>query len=99
MNHIYIYIYIYIYILYATWEIMPYLGRNNALQALGVPWPAAVGSPGPGGHYFFHGNALAGNSYFPSDVTELRQWSMLIDCCMEKGFIWASQGPIRLPSS
>ena len=39
---------------------MHYWRKNNALQTLGVPWPAAAGPPGPGGHYFFTNNALAG---------------------------------------
>ena len=39
---------------------MHYWRKNNALQTLGVPWPAAAGPPGPGGHYFFPNNALAG---------------------------------------
>ena len=37
---------------------MHYWRRNNALK--GVPWPAAARPPGPGGHYFFTNNALAG---------------------------------------
>ena len=39
---------------------MHYWRKNNALQTLGVPWPAAAGPPGPVGHYFFTNNALAG---------------------------------------
>ena len=39
---------------------MHYWRKKNALQTLGVPWHAAVGPPGPGGHYFFTSNALAG---------------------------------------
>ena len=39
---------------------MHYWRKNNALQTLGVPWPAAAGPPGPGGHYFFTNNALVG---------------------------------------
>ena len=39
---------------------MHYWRRNNALQTLGVPWPALLDPPGPGGHYFFTNYALAG---------------------------------------
>ena len=39
---------------------MAYRTVCSALQAPGLPWPAAAGGPGPGGHYKLSDKPLAG---------------------------------------